>query len=238
MLQVGNVLHTNLDIYVHPVDRTRVDVVGMVHFADAGFYHGVQSYLDDRTMAGAHVQYEGVTQPKPGEHIPEETVQKIGLMAMAAQTVGDLFTGVGLASQQEVLEYRPSWSNSDISMAEVVADIDMRSVIEFAVGAEVLAQLMGDLHPSEQREALFSALQRLGHSSDNNSGLMGPRLSDALLDKRNEAALGVMDRQKLARPNTDFVLVWGEGHLPGLGVGLSRRGYHLKKQRHLPAISL
>lgn len=240
MIKSGDFLHTTIDMYVHPQDKTRVDVVGMSHFADEPFYDIVQSHLDGRTLDGANVQYEGLTAPKPGEVVTEGTIEKAQILASSLGVIGNILRGTGLVSQQETIEYRPSWLNRDISITELVAGLDLRDVIETATAMHTFAERASGVSAKQRRALFLGALQQEMASSakGKSSGLMGPAMGEVVIGRRNDVALGAIDQQRQERSGADFAIAWGQAHLPGFGVGLSRRGYNLKKQIHVPAIRL
>ncbi len=60
--------------------------------------------------------------------------------------------------------------------------------------------------------------------------------TSAVLDFRNDIALKAIDEQQEKTPGTDVLLLWGAGHLPGLGEGLQQRGYAKVNEENLVAM--
>lgn len=236
MIKVGNTLHTHIDTYVHP-HGNRVDVVGMSHFADQSFYDRVQTFVDDRTLGGACVQYEGLTAPRPGEAFTDAAIEKAQLLGMAAETLGELVMSTGLVSQQRVMNYRPSWQNLDMSAPELMAKLDRAKLLDGAAAAIAASKAIGSLPQAQRRPAILGMLQQALIGKKTNS-FTNSVMTEAIIDQRNEVALRGVDRQNRRRPGTDFVLIWGEEHLPGLGIGLSRRNFKMTNQVRVPAIRL
>jgi hypothetical protein len=62
--------------------------------------------------------------------------------------------------------------------------------------------------------------------------------SQRFAELRERIVLKALDEQRTQTPDADFVLVWGAGHLIGIGQGLTERGYKQETETWHTAIDI
>ncbi|HTE57134.1 MAG TPA: hypothetical protein VK694_00160 [Verrucomicrobiae bacterium] len=224
---------TSIHTYVHREYENQVDVIGAIHVAQLPYYEAIQGLIDSKhDDNGAVVHYEQII-----KNTPEEFQQAGRAVRARAECVRVMMRGVyglfgdleewGLVKQTSAITLRDDWQNYDateIDLARRLSSFALRRHTLFVRGMKWLYE---DMDPEERQKMVKEALM------DREERPFSPRilklligdLSKQIVDYRNDIELEAVDGQIQDDPETDMVLLWGEGHLKGLGQGLLGRGF-------------
>lgn len=208
----------------------RVTVVATVHIGPAAYYEQLRALIDEMESAGAVVCYESagpVTNQEWAAAAAEERAAWDGERRAHLDHIEATRRYFGWADQWTALGNPASWRNADMAHLEFVRRAGPENLLIRQSHAEDFTGLRPD-----QREAFaagvyavgvrlaqfawFGLLVRLG------ARLVGDaarRIDEAVFAERNSHALASLPA------DSDAVLVWGAGHLPGLAAGLRKAGY-------------
>lgn len=221
---------TPIHTFIHPEFESQVNVIGMMHVAQPNYYRIIQAIVDHRDNAGAIVHYEGIKSMSADDlaSAPRSVVIKAEYSRDIFQQVYSWFDEVGLVRQKNALNYHKHWENHDMTESELLDRLN-----GFALRRQrTLTNFLGKMHRKAEYEArqefILSILKKTMDSDRTNNWmaklLLGVQ-NEIIIDDRNAIALSAFDEQQQADPEADVVLLWGAGHLPGLGVGLQKRGF-------------
>jgi hypothetical protein len=237
-------LTTPLKEFTHRRHGSRVTLVGMVHAAQAGYYNQVQRLVAERENGGAVVHYEKVKKTPPEQLRHQSPIQRKKLewlrnfVENAHLLVADT---LHLPRQQDALTLHDSWENHDAVDVEIVKRLNGVSFTAQQLAFRGLFSLINKGTEASRYDLMVKNLKEKAALPDDYSlgivgSLMMAGMSGPILDYRNGIALNAIDQRTDTNPETDFVLIWGAGHLPGLGQGLAERGYEQTDEQRLTAI--
>lgn len=217
-------------------DGTTVDLVGVIHFADASYF----STLNERLKEYDAVLYEMVGGPVPAAKEGEGLMEaKTGLRSMAASLLGleDQLAKINYGAENFV-HADVNWDELKSMMAE---QGDLATWLERLMSASDPATSMtGDSAPS--LEQIVSAL--IAGDSVTLKRAAAPLMGDAeryitqmegeagspLIAGRNEAVLKKLGEIIATRGPGHYAVLYGAGHMPDLEKRLLEDGY----QKRMP----
>ena len=217
-----------------------VDLVGVIHIAEAPYYHRLQRRLDRADL----VLYEKVVDERY-EHLPPETFDK----AQHRSAYGRLASSLGLAMQTAEIDYRrPNFRRSDLTIQQMYAllEQEMASGTDEGGAAQAHASmgklkrvlsgrsfvmngalwLVGANRGLQSRMRL--AIVALGVKADDDEGALkeSPRLQKLIQDDRNEQVMRDLEAAlRESRPRRRIALFYGSAHHTDLEKRLRRLGY-------------
>ncbi len=223
----------------------RVDLVGVIHIADRGYYEQLNKILRKYDVVLYELVAPEGTRVTPGQapaH-PVSALQK------------SLTNMLGLAYQLDVIDYhRPNFVHADLSPEEFLEAMKERGESTWAMllrafGYEWAKSLMQQksTNDADLLQALFSKdrqfqLKRLfaKELSEDVEGqiraLEGPQGS-TLITGRNERVLLVLEKQVSQGAKT-IAIFYGAGHMPHFHDRLTESGFVVEKSRWLNAWDL
>ncbi len=237
------IVSTPVHEYTHPEFENQITLMGMIHIAQESYYRSVQEMIAGHEAGGAIVHYEGVKDVRPSTaDIPEAHIEKADRLKAVMSSIYGWFENSGLSLQTEVLEYSEDWENHDSTLIELAGRMSNLSSRRLSRFIGFYDHLFEDMKPEQQQKLVLKFAQAMerGLSKDRQMGwasrLLLGNLKGPILDYRNDIALAALDEASAADPESDFVLVWGAGHLRGLGKGLVKRGYQKVDEDKVQAI--
>jgi hypothetical protein len=232
---------TSILTFNHLHDGQVVTLVGLKHIGHPEYYQQIQDRLANLTMAGAMVHYEGIRSPSNQALRSASRVDRLKI-ALADRT----FTApsrwgwleeFGLVSQWKGLRFDHTWENHDATTLDLARRESLRSAFGRWAGTSLLNLFLSSVSDARMRETVLpSFISDAEANTDMPQQLENTRDGKVLISYRNEIALQDMDSYHASQPDAPIALLWGEGHLPGLGRGLSTRNYEMVHQERLVAI--
>jgi hypothetical protein len=232
------VLQTPVVRYEHEETGRTVTLIATVHAAEAAYYKRLHAIITRLEAAGAVVHYEMVTPATQQEWATatdaERAVRHV-TTDMATRGVEALCRYFGWVWQGTAMTLSPSWHNVDMTDLEFVRRAGPGSLAQHQETGDdlfhTLTQEQKDVVLGTAASVLFRLMSydRFGLYE---RGLLWSGPGHAVLDERNRNAL---DR---VPADSDVVLVWGAGHLRGLGAGLEAAGYRQRRVVWLNAATL
>lgn len=221
-------LQTCIQRFVAPhTGGLQVDLVGVVHFADANYYRELNRLLQHYDV----VLYELIAEEG---HAVEDLKRRDDPFRMLR---GVLLGTLGLSSQLEQIDYAAAnFVHADATpqkMAELLeqrgdnsltialaaaadlirtANIQSREqapAVENSSGADPLIQFLEDGSPRNLKRAIAMHFHQLG----NQDSLLGPTLHRLLVEDRNGVTMQVFQRE-VAKGHRRVAIFYGAAHLP------------------------
>lgn len=216
--------------FEHRESGRRVTVVGTVHVGGVDYYGQLRSVIDELESAGAVVCNESagpVTAQQWAAASDEERAAWSGEWCVSREDSKAAGRYFGWADQSAVLGSSPSWRNADLSSLELVRRAGPQNLLTQHHA------IYGPMHglTQDQQEAFAGGVYAIAARLAQFAGfhlllrLLGrlvggaSRMDDVLVDERNRHVLASLPA------DSDAVLPWGVGHLPGLTAGLRKAGY-------------
>lgn len=224
----------------------RIHFIGMIHIAHPFYYEAARQTIADRQADGAIVHYEYVRDMSPEQraHLDPKNNQKLKDFEWSFKELYKIFNGSGLVKQKDHLSILPDWENHDVGLFEVIDGLSTRQVKTRLVGSRLLSWIFQDLDGEKRIELqervltdIFDAERKRSMLAKIGSLLLGGE-DKVVLQMRNNVALAAVDDQLHKEPERDIVLLWGSGHLAGIGDGLEERGFEKVATGYMPAIDL
>jgi hypothetical protein len=225
--------------YVRPDTDDRVDLVGLVHYAEPRYYEQVQAIIDDRTAQGAVVHYETVKSVSQSEYdaAPRRVRRNIKRIDAIFRSIASLAEGAGLVGQVDSLVVRDGWELHDVDEVSLSTDLNGLALSGLAMLAK-MGSILARIAPAEVKRDVV--VQVLSTSEVHTGSLALRTLYDpniaVLLDDRNGTALTTADRHFASSVGSGLVLPWGAEHLEGLAAGFESRGFTKIAEQTLTAI--
>lgn len=227
--------HSNVVIpiitYTHPHTTSRVDIVSMIHCADAAYFRDVQDFIDGRAAEGATVHYERMrlAPDEQVESLSPVLYRKVRLMRTIMKRMVEPWKNTGLALQWDVLEPDDeSWQNHDITDVEQARRISLPVVEGLAIATRFLA-ILDERTSLEKQRAIYIRGLQFKSQPPAWQRILGKPFYDAYdrvtINYRTGVALAALDDHLSAQPGSEVVIPWGGAHLPGFDAGLVERGY-------------
>jgi hypothetical protein len=230
---------TPLCEFEHPQTGSNIGVVGVIHLGEQSYFDTVSDYILDREDAGAQVHYEGLKPASKVESVKfKAEAKQAEAMANSLNTMHYVIAeALGVQSQGESIDYASSWQNHDIGRVELVRLLGAKGVSRLTQLGDRAEKLEAALSP-ELLAATLRAAFRFTPIFIPMGIVLRRHERKILVDHRNEIALAGIDDTLSEEPDRDIALLWGAGHLPGIGKGLQQRGYRLTDRSWLSAFPL
>ena len=230
--------------YRHPESNNRVGIVAVSHRAQASYYQAIHAELARRTANGATVYYEYTRHPTSEElaQASPEARRSLEKIKELGQLSDGIFDKIGLAYQLTALPAEAGWENHDASLLDVAERVGKKALRRQVIMTKIAVSAINNSTSPEKRRDLI--LNLYGSSDKALSGppkrrlarLLGMDMMPTIVDYRNDIALGAVDRHFEAVPGSELALIWGVGHLAGLGAGLEERGYEQVSEQMILAL--
>lgn len=206
----------------------------------------IQRVIASRVARGAVVHHEGTRRPTAEElagaslEVQRGVEKAIQLQELSAR----MFGKIGLVHQKHVLPSEAGWENHDATMLDVVERLGEKTLHRQMSLAKLVAKSVEyTKDPDKQRELILNNYARpveRALSGSLNQGriakLLFRNVGATIVDYRNDIALSAVDRHFEAAPGSELALIWGAGHLAGLGAGLEARGYEQADEQIILAL--
>jgi hypothetical protein len=239
-------LQTPVVRFEHPKSGRRVTVIATVHVGSAVYYDQLRTMIKETEAAGAVVCYEGLG-PAPKQEwaaaSDEERAALDGERRMLPEFSKAACRYFGWVNQWTALGGSPSWRYEQGSSLAYVRRAGAQELLsrQRGFGAPFMGltqdqqdAFMGGLYAVDARLEQFGWFALLRHLL---ARLVGgaARTDDVVADERTRHVLASLPA------DSDAVLPWGAGHLPGLAAGLRKAGYRRRETTwvtvaRLPAI--
>lgn len=234
-------IETPIVTYRHRDRKNRVSLVGMIHIAQPAYYESIQEFVDTRAAEGAFVHYERVKNMSPAvtQRLGPDLRRRIGLLKGLANSPYALFEGMNVVRQRDALVCREEWQNHDALVAGVACRLSFGRLAVFNAAVGVAKGVFSRLSDDQRLMVVKGSLEKILDSSPEYvASRAAGKVGRVILGYRNDIALNAFDGQQSTHPGSDVVLVWGAGHVPGLGAGLEARGYEKTGVQMMTAIDL
>jgi hypothetical protein len=146
----------------------------------------------------------------------------------------------GLVTQGKGITYRQEWKNHDSTLLETVVDMNRLTVDGLCMSVK-LAKLAHRMVGHEEMQKIL--LKELSDKTSEKPKAPGfiERITSIGHEKhivlgRNVIALAAFDTELQTNPAQDLLLLWGAGHLKGMGKEVKNRGFEQTDERYLTAI--
>lgn len=216
--------------------RDRIVLVGMLHVAEPDFYARVQA-LADRFVDehGAEVHYERIGR-YPADAVLTERERKILPDPGARSWLDRMAEVTGLAFQGKALTPRERWRNVDVHALEA-----LRAMGPWAARLLFTHPELPDVSAmsAEERERVARRWRSKVAGSWFNGGavlgsmVLGPKGMRVVEHWRDIKAVNAALEVAHAHP---VVMLWGAGHLAGMGDLFRDNGFHLNAVEWLDAL--
>ncbi len=248
----GGGLDIAITTYANPSGGPKVDLVGVVHIADEGYFQKLQDYLATCDI----VLYEGV---KPEDADAEAFQNGLDSEVEARRFQAKMAGWFGFKFQLDAIDYtRENFVHADMSL-EQFADAgggrfinletnpseswDGRGELTGALKS-MLRQFEGFMDQTMSKPNVLRSLARrefarvLGTTDIEGALDMFPEMSELILDKRNEVVMKRFDEVR-DQTNGRIAIFYGAAHMPDLEKQLTRDyGYERKSGQWLRAWAL
>ncbi len=234
---------TPIQTYEHPEFHDRALLIGMIHMGRPDYYEHIQAFVDEHEKNGAAVHYElvGFADSKAVQSVSHINRLKLHLEQEFDGMLGDfgraIFQGDNASVfdagvdhvSQAALTYRQSWENHDTDDLDIARHQKLVALLgRYAVMRLVKLAMHSRSVRSAIEETARRTLLELPSADQDKAEKPSPLdPSSVLIDYRNEIALTALDRHFERTPGSELVLIWGVGHLAGIGAGLVERGFEL-----------
>jgi hypothetical protein len=216
--------------FENPNSGHTVTVVGTVHIAPAAYYERLRALINEMESAGALVCYESagpVTDQEWAAASDEERAAWDGERRAYLENSKAAGRYFGWTDQWTALSPSASWRNTDMTYLEFVRRAGPQNLLSLQRGTEDfrgLTQLqqealVGGGYAVVVRLAQFAWFRLLERLAVRLVGDAARRIDDVRLKDRNSHVLASLPA------DSDAVLPWGAGHLPGLAATLRKAGY-------------
>ncbi len=235
-------------------DGVAIDLVGVVHLADAVYY----AVLNERLAAYDVVLYEMVGGPhRPGEAPPADGETGIESVRQLQQLAKSF---LGLEFQLEVIDYgAPNFVHADMDWAEMNALMKARNetLLTLFTRASALAEEGGVAGLPSSEEAMEAMMKRVFNAvlTGDNAGLkrsVAPFLSEAegfiaqlegedgsvLVSERNRVVMEKLAELRAQKGRGSYAIFYGAGHMPDFEKRLLAEGFTKGEEVWLDAWSI
>jgi hypothetical protein len=227
--------------YRHPETGSRIDLIGVVHFAEQQFYDKIQEFIDEREESGAVIHFESTKRATPEEYkaAPPQVRRNIRRIRKIHKGFKFMSDRLGLVPQKQGLNYRQTWENHDATELDIAARLNPRSLGKYALLSRGLSVVGNVLPPDMMHYFLVAGLSTPDEELSKPKRPTKKYIEDknaVIRTYRNEVALAAVDAQLGREPGSDIALLWGGGHVADLGKGLEARHYRQTEDWSLVAI--
>lgn len=228
------IFKTTIRDYEHLHTKTRVSLVGTIHWGDPGYGETLLRPIEDRTSPDDLVHYEGIK--RAGQSDVDAAGRFVTRkLAVFRNYLVDGEDAKGLPGTVETDAYAPkkeNWQNHDLTDLEIARRVSLRSMLmhtRFPMKTDLL-----------RRARLLDLLESRNMSTHwlITGGLLYGNMTNVLVDNRNTHALDALQAALASEPERGVTLRWGEGHRPGLHRGIVGLGFKQVDELKVPAIDL
>lgn len=247
VMSSAELLATSVVRYEHPQSIGAITLIGTVHLASREYYATIQTTIYEMESNGTTVHTEGVRKPTQAEvnASSPEVLRKYRTFAkwLAAIDRDVSYAYPGLVPQSKNLKTRASWQTHDATSLQVAERMPeheyqrMRSELE---QSDLTSSFTRDVE-----EALAIANRGNIQDPDHDIRQLIAKLRESYDDFpnwmstfREGIALDAVDRHRREQPDTDLVVIWGDGHTRSYNNALYERGYKVANAYEVIAISL
>lgn len=195
-------------------------ILGVTHIGTPEYYDDLQAKIDTLETFNYTVHHEGVRIPEDLNGLTQQETDWLHRL-QEADAYTSLARPLGLVTQKESLLYPPSWSNHDLTMAEMLKLIDDPETIV------------------RQFEEMDDVGRQLLEAKETTVGRVILRLLRKIIMARAALWLGARSKQNrtahrrreqvasvaAASEPRDVVMVWGKAHLGGFHERFQALGY-------------
>jgi hypothetical protein len=218
--------------FMHPDSGSRVTFVATHHPARREYYAEMTEIVNFLQDGGAHVYFEHVDDPTPEQlaAAPKDLREAVELAAAQIDSHNDGGGVMGLITQADAMPWRErGWQVHDVTTLEMAEAFGYTKKTVRQQQLQLKASNFANRHIDEalrDRGLVRSYAMNLGvvTGAVGISVVLDPG-SQRFAELRERIVLKALDEQRTRTPDADFVLVWGAGHLIGIGQGLIERGY-------------
>ena len=216
---------TSIHRYVHPDTGRRVTLLGTHHVGKARYFTGLRTVIDElEAAAGAVVHCEGSRLRLCDEaDITAEEQQLLAQLRRCDELEKRRLHELGWIGQIDGLGYPPHWQVIDLSYLQIARRLGPAATRTLTHRKTRAFDWPEDDRRGLQRLQLRIALTLRLTCNDRYVTQLARQRGSAdavLLGERTTVAL-----DGVSGTDRDTVLVWGAGHLPGLGAGLRDQGF-------------
>jgi hypothetical protein len=239
-------LETSVITLTHPDGRT-IDLVSMVHVADASYYAAINDLAKSYDSALYElVKAEGAAPPKPGQ----KATSGVGMMQRFMESV------LKLEYQLDGIDYTPkNFVHADLTAEQFFHLQDQRGESLSGLMIQSMLREMGKAQNANQQAAIMNEFFAAANNPDKArflkrglarsfdqiesalAGLEGGEKGSVLVTERNKAALAALAKQT-AGGQKSFGLLYGAAHMPDFYSRLTAMGYKQTAARWLTAWDL
>jgi len=232
-------------LYRHLGTGSNVTFIGTIHTAGHAYFAQITDIISTLHQHGAHVYYEHVRAPSREESAAASKQERANLALIARRFAERVYTArdMGLAVQNQALPWRENgWQVHDISRLDIARSEPLTAKqARYAVRHVKLDHIAYKTQPPAERHA--GVLAQIAGQLSLATGAVGaavllPKPMRERAEARDRLVLEALDKQRTDTPGAHFVIVYGAGHLIGVGHGLTERGYTLHSETWLTAIDI
>ena len=225
-------MHTTIETWRHPSGRV-VTLIGTIHIGHQSYYDRIGVVVGDLERRGAAVHHEGIQQPPPDTAMTPDEAAAVAKLhtAPAYAWLADL---LGLTVQR-IPGHHDGWVNTDLDALTFLRALPNRDRLLRLF--DDVDRLQTDLNDASAPPWATTFLRRAARVMTSPMGRRLLRITRrrdpneaVILGMRNTMALAALDDT-----TGDVVAIWGAGHLPGIGHGLSQRGYTRTDRQQITA---
>lgn len=230
--------------------RPTVDLIGAVHIGEGSYYKTLNDLFTDYDVVLYElVAPEGTRVPKGGGQ--GNTNNPISFLQVSAQRF------LGLESQLKKVDYTPeNFRHADLSPEDLAKKMKERGESTLSLAMSAFSEMMnnpetqqrltqentdfsfGDIMDmmSDPLKAKRFMARQMGAMGNMEQGL-GSKLTQLIVDDRNEAAMKVLD-EVLKEDHKKIAIFYGAAHMPDFEERLAKRDFQRKSQSWLTAWDL
>ncbi|HEX8762412.1 MAG TPA: hypothetical protein VF733_01505 [Candidatus Saccharimonadales bacterium] len=238
-----HLIKTPIQTYEHLKEGKLVTLVGVVHMAQqSDYYPTIQDIIDGREADGAVVHFEGVRRSTKQEAAIVQPSHAICNRVRRLRKIIDLpkmvYGDFNFFEQGKALKRRETWENHDATELQIAQRMPTTTLMATSLVLKTLGYSFNRLSPEERLALYKDSGDRFAETSEKVVRAIAKGFGPAIEVYRNDIALNAYDDLQEHDPGRDAVLLWGAGHLPGLGEGLVDRGFGLKEEQTLLATDM
>jgi len=214
--------------FEHPRSGRRVTVVATVHMGEVAYYEQLGTMINEMESRGAVVCHESAgpaTKEEWAAASDEERAAWDGERRVRGEWSKSAGRYFGWVDQRAALGSSPSWRNADLTSLEIVRRAGPQNLLNtqdeplMGLTQEQHEAFVGGTYAIAARLAQFAWFHLLERLLARLVGNATRRIHDVVVEDRTSHLLASLPT------DSDVVLPWGVGHLPGLAAGLRKAGY-------------
>jgi hypothetical protein len=237
--KTGDGVQTAVNTYRNANTGHDITIVGTMHIGDATYFRKLSALVSAAQSRGAVVHYESTGEVTDAERqgLSDEELQALKAIEGMDVLQKRLPRFLGLIHQCDSWSRRPEWVNTDMSTVELIRALGVKRLPTGPPDAEKMNEMFDWLGcpcciPPVVSRSLASAvrfvLRNVSWLTPLASLMRGPVAAwlskSVIIGERNKIAVAAAVATPRDHP---LVMIWGAGHLPGLGRMLKTHGYAL-----------